>query len=88
MLHVDGKRHLKFKKLRKSEHVLFTKTHRSFVQHFNGERFCHIMLTKSLFQLLEWRSLPLPKHYQVNITEHQKRNEKRSNRQKTETLFL
>lgn len=34
------------------------------------------MLTKSLFQLLERRSLPLPKHYQINITEHQKRNEK------------
>lgn len=54
------------------ERVLFANTHCGFVQHFNGERFCHVMLTKSLFQLLERRSLPLPKHYQINITECQK----------------
>lgn len=57
------------------ERVLFANTHCSFVQHFNGERFCHVMLTKGLFQLLERGSLPLPKHYQINITECQK-NEK------------
>lgn len=57
------------------ERVLFANTHCGFVQHFNGERFCHVMLTKGLFQLLERRSLPLPKHYQINITKYQK-NEK------------
>ena len=43
-------------------------THCSFVQHFNGARFCHIVLAKGLFQLLKWRALPLPKHHQVNVT--------------------
>lgn len=54
------------------KHFLFANTHCCFVQHFNGERFCHVMLTKSLFQLLERRSLPLPKHHQIDITECQK----------------
>lgn len=50
-------------------------THCSLVQHFNGERFRHVMLAKSLFQLLQRGALPLPEHHQVNVTEGEKNNQ-------------
>lgn len=50
-------------------------TYCSLVQHFDRERFCHVMLTKSLFQLLQWGTLPFPKHHQVNITESKTQSE-------------
>lgn len=54
---------------RDEKRVTVVTTHRSLVQHFDGERFGHIMLAKSLFQLLQRGTLPLPKDHQVNVTE-------------------
>lgn len=61
------------KALRAEQHVLLVTTHCSLVQHFDGERFCHVMLAESLFQLLQRGALPLPKHHQVNVAEGKKK---------------
>lgn len=43
-------------------------TYRGFVQYFDGKRLGEVLLPQSLIELLERRTVPFPKHHQVNVT--------------------
>lgn len=47
-------------------------SYRGLVQHFNGVLVRNIPLAQRVLQGPQGKSLPLPKHHQVNITEEEK----------------